>query len=72
MGDVPGASCVLTQELIYSFPIPRGVILPLLHKAVAQAAQRGQATAHSHTESGRTGIQSLFPPSQAASQENQK
>lgn len=72
MGDVPGASCALTHELIYSFLTPRGVILPLLQKAVSQAAQRGQAIAHSPTESGRTGIQSLFPPSQPASQENRK
>ena len=56
----------LTQELSYPLPTPRGVSLPLSQIAVGQAAQRGQATAHSHPEAGRAGIRSTLPPAKAA------
>lgn len=65
-GGCPGSLVCLTQELTYPLPIPGGVSLPLSQIAVGQAAQRGQATAHSHPEAGRAGIRSTLPPAKAA------
>ena len=65
-GGCPGSLVCLTQELTYPLPTSRGVSFPLSQIAEGQAAQRGQATAHSHAETGRAGIRSLLPPAKAA------
>lgn len=59
-GGRPGSLVCLTQALTYPLPTSRGVSLPLSQIAEGQAAQRGQATAHSHAETGRAGIHPCF------------